>query len=50
MKRHVVFLAISWVMQIGVASAMVDYLEEIPFVPTPIDVVDRMLKLAEVKE
>jgi cyclopropane fatty-acyl-phospholipid synthase-like methyltransferase len=28
---------------------MVDYPEEIPFVPTPIEVVDQMLELAEVK-
>ena len=27
-----------------------DYPEEIPFVPTPLDVVDRMLALAEVKQ
>ena len=37
-------------MQIGFASAMVDYPEEIPFVPTPIEVVDRMLELADVKK
>jgi len=39
-----------WAMQIGFVSAMVDYLEEIPFVLTPIEVVDQMLELAEVKK
>jgi cyclopropane fatty-acyl-phospholipid synthase-like methyltransferase len=49
MKTRYVILVMSWAMQIGFASAMVDYPEEIPFVPTPIEVVDRMLELAEVK-
>ena len=48
MKTRYVILVMSWAMQIGFASAMVDYPEEIPFVPTPIEVVDRMLELAEV--
>ncbi|HJU61842.1 MAG TPA: class I SAM-dependent methyltransferase [Candidatus Binatia bacterium] len=39
-----------WMLLIGFASAMVDYREEIPFVPTPIEVVDRMLELAEIKK
>lgn len=50
MKRLSVLLIMGWVLQIGVVSAMADYLEEIPFVPTPIKVVDRMLELAEVKQ
>ena len=50
MKRGCVILILGWTMQIGFASAMVDYPEEIPFVPTPIEVVDRMLELAEVKK
>ena len=50
MKRGCVILILGWAMQIGFASAMVDYPEEIPFVPTPIEVVDRMLELAEVKK
>ncbi|HXV80774.1 MAG TPA: class I SAM-dependent methyltransferase [Candidatus Binatia bacterium] len=39
----------AWTLQVGHAHA-VDYREEIPFVPTPIEVVDRMLELAEVKK
>jgi cyclopropane fatty-acyl-phospholipid synthase-like methyltransferase len=39
-----------WMLSTSFASAMVDYREEIPFVPTPIEVVDRMLELAEVKK
>jgi cyclopropane fatty-acyl-phospholipid synthase-like methyltransferase len=50
MKRGCVILILGWAMQSGFASAMVDYPEEIPFVPTPIEVVDRMLELAEVKK
>jgi len=50
MKRLCVILVMGWAMQIGFASAMVDYPEEIPFVPTPIEVVDQMLELAEVKK
>ena len=50
MKRLSVILVMGWAMQIGLVSAMVDYPEEIPFVPTPIEVVDRMLELADVKK
>ncbi|MGB7948742.1 MAG: class I SAM-dependent methyltransferase [Candidatus Binatia bacterium] len=39
-----------WLMRAGWAGALVDYPEEIPFVPTPIEVVDRMLELADVKK
>jgi cyclopropane fatty-acyl-phospholipid synthase-like methyltransferase len=35
---------------IAVSNARADFPEEIPFVPTPMDVVDRMLELAEVKK
>ena len=35
---------------IAVAHAGADFPEEIPFVPTPIEVVDKMLELAEVKK
>src|SRR5207342_2249999 len=50
MKRLSVILVMGWAMQIGLVSAMADYPEEIPFVPTPIEVVDKMLELAEVKK
>jgi len=50
MKRLSAFLVMGWAMQIGFVGAMVDYPEEIPFVPTPIEVVDQMLELAEVKK
>jgi cyclopropane fatty-acyl-phospholipid synthase-like methyltransferase len=42
-----IFMA--WLMKAGLAAALVDYPEEIPFVPTPIEVVDKMLELADVK-
>src|SRR5438094_3514518 len=50
MKRVSAILVMGWAMQIGLVGAMVDYREEIPFVPTPIEVVDKMLELAEVKK
>jgi cyclopropane fatty-acyl-phospholipid synthase-like methyltransferase len=49
-KLCVVMIVTAWIVPIGLVSAMVDYREEIPFVPTPIEVVDRMLELAEVKK
>lgn len=50
MKRLLFFL-ISNCLLIVVASAVAaEFQEEIPFVPTPIEVVDRMLELAEVKK
>ena len=42
-------IVIAWSLQNSFANA-VDYREEIPFLPTPIEVVDRMLELAEVKK
>jgi cyclopropane fatty-acyl-phospholipid synthase-like methyltransferase len=50
MKILCAMIIIAWTLQVGSARAMVDYREEIPFVPTPIEVVDRMLELAEVKQ
>jgi len=35
---------------IAVTNARADFPEEIPFVPTPMDVVDKMLELAEVNK
>ena len=48
MKRLFTALVLCWAMSCGGANAA-DYREEIPFVPTPIEVIDRMLELAEVK-
>jgi SAM-dependent methyltransferase len=42
--------AFTWLFVNGVVHSAADYPEEIPFVPTPIEVVDRMLELAEVKK
>jgi len=50
MKILRAMVLMAWIVPIGFAGAMVDYREEIPFVPTPIEVVDRMLELAEVKK
>jgi cyclopropane fatty-acyl-phospholipid synthase-like methyltransferase len=46
-KVFVVFIGlVSW---LSIAGAQVGPNEEIPFVPTPVEVIDRMLELAEVK-
>src|SRR6185295_3719078 len=50
MKTFVVGVLVSWLMTVRVGSIHADYPEEIPFVPTPIEVVDKMLELAEVKK
>ena len=50
MKRLCAILLMVWAMQVRVANALVDYPEEIPFVPTAMEVVDRMLELAGVKQ
>jgi cyclopropane fatty-acyl-phospholipid synthase-like methyltransferase len=49
MKRLLILLIAHCVLITVSGSALADYREEIPFVPTPIEVVDRMLELAEVK-
>jgi cyclopropane fatty-acyl-phospholipid synthase-like methyltransferase len=48
MKRRFSIVAVCWLMLARSVTA-IDYPEEIPFVPTPIEVVERMLELAEVK-
>jgi cyclopropane fatty-acyl-phospholipid synthase-like methyltransferase len=50
MKKLCAMIVMARMLSTGFASATVDYREEIPFVPTPIEVVDRMLELAEVKK
>jgi cyclopropane fatty-acyl-phospholipid synthase-like methyltransferase len=42
--------AFVWLGAFAAIASAADYREEIPFVPTPIEVVDRMLELAEVKK
>lgn len=49
MKQIVALLAFCCVLLIFGAAKGADYREEIPFVPTPIEVIDKMLELAEVK-
>jgi len=48
MKTLFTGAVICWIVMISAARTMGDYPEEIPFVPTPIHVVDKMLELAEV--
>jgi len=51
MKQLCAALIAGWVMISGALSAQpLGPNEEIPFVPTPIEVIDRMLELAEVKK
>jgi cyclopropane fatty-acyl-phospholipid synthase-like methyltransferase len=49
MKKVLTALALSWALVFDSAVGA-DFPEEIPFVPTPIEVVDKMLELAEVKK
>jgi ubiquinone/menaquinone biosynthesis C-methylase UbiE len=50
MRNLIALLAVAGTFIINSKAASADYREEIPFVPTPIEVVDRMLELAEVKK
>lgn len=49
--RKLVLTAMVWLAVTSArVSAQTEYLEEIPFVPTPAEVVDKMLELADVKK
>ena len=50
MKTLFATVVMGWTLMFLGASAGADFPEEIPFVPTPIEVVDKMLELAEVKK
>src|SRR3990172_10379112 len=52
MKRMLVVLIVGWAVTItdAVQAQLLGPNEEIPFVPTPIEVIDRMLEIAEVKK
>ncbi len=50
MKSIFVFALSGWLLIAATVDSPADFPEEIPFVPTPIEVVDRMLELAEVKK
>jgi cyclopropane fatty-acyl-phospholipid synthase-like methyltransferase len=48
MRKLILVLFLNCVLGLSFGRSRADYPEEIPFVPTPLDVVDRMLELAEV--
>ena len=50
MRIAFAFVALAATLAIKSSATAAEYREEIPFVPTPIEVVDRMLELAEVKK
>jgi len=50
MKNRFAPLLIGWALIVSRAVTGADFPEEIPFVPTPVEVVDKMLELAEVKK
>ena len=50
MMRLIVGVLIGWLAMLGQAGANANYPEEIPFVPTPIEVVDKMFDLAAIKK
>ena len=39
-----------WLLAFGVVEATADFPEEIPFVPTPIEVIDKMLEMAQLQQ
>jgi cyclopropane fatty-acyl-phospholipid synthase-like methyltransferase len=43
-------LVLVWLLAFGVVNATADFPEEIPFVPTPVEVVDKMLEMAKVQK
>ena len=49
MKNMMAALALGWALSIDPNAVGADFPEEIPFVPTPIQVVDKMLELADIK-
>ena len=50
MKKLMTALAVIWTLSLNSYVAGADFPEEIPFVPTPIAVVDKMLELAAIKK
>jgi hypothetical protein len=50
MKRFFVLGLLMGLVAPTIFDSRADFREEIPFIPTPIGVVDRMLELAEVKK
>jgi hypothetical protein len=50
MKQRPPMTIVCCVLLIALQLWAADYPEEIPFVPTPLEVVDKMLALAEVKQ
>lgn len=50
MKKLMAAIVLSRALSVASNAAGADFPEEIPFVPTPIEVVDRMLELAAVKK
>jgi 16S rRNA G966 N2-methylase RsmD len=50
MRKLATVLALCWTLSVPSNALGADFPEEIPFVPTPIEVVDKMLELAAVKK
>ena len=49
-KKSSSLVVFVWLFAFGVTGASANFPEEIPFVPTPIEVVDKMLEMAEVQK
>jgi hypothetical protein len=50
MRKFVAGVLISWFVMMSIAGANGNYPEDIPCIPTPSEVIDKMLELAEVKK
>jgi cyclopropane fatty-acyl-phospholipid synthase-like methyltransferase len=49
-KQIVSAALVAWALLLGATAKSAAYPEEIPFVPTPMEVVDKMLELADIKK
>jgi cyclopropane fatty-acyl-phospholipid synthase-like methyltransferase len=49
MRKFLTAFTFAWILSVHPTAGAADYPEEIPFVPTPVEVVDKMLELAELK-
>jgi cyclopropane fatty-acyl-phospholipid synthase-like methyltransferase len=48
-RQRVTAICATFVLSLAISTMGADFPEEIPFVPTPMDVVDKMLELTEIK-
>ena len=50
MKEKLSSLVVFWLLAFGIVEATAEFPEEIPFVPTPLEVIDKMLEMAQLQK